>query len=305
MRLLYRDVDRLPYLHALKQAAQKRDLDLELVRHEQAGSEDWSARLNRGEVEAIAENYWALQRFRATGFPYATIGSAAHDWVEVLLVKPGIDSIAGLRGKRLAVRETGPQALFPTVVLERLGLLDAVEQVVLSEKSTGRWGHYKAVTEGDCDAAFMLPSYAAPALAAGLIAIPYPAFAFDGAHIIPTTTDDFVKREPALIAALVGAMFDACASIRATPERMIELVKTCLDDLREHFTLDTDDQIRRFSAQQSAEIAANPLPTADGIRNAYDVAHVRYKELDGYNPLEMWDLSFARAAMRDRREVKA
>ena len=196
MRMLYRDVDRLPYLYGLRRCAAQRGLTIELVRHKQAGKEDWGQALRRGDVESIAENYWALQRYRAAGIPFVTVASAAHQWVEVLLARPGIRSLTDLRGKKLAVRLTGPQRSFPRVVLERAGLLDAVEIVELSENDTGRWGHWKQVADGSCDACFMLPAYADGARAAGLVEVPYGTFPFDGAHIIPTTTEAYVAAHP-------------------------------------------------------------------------------------------------------------
>src|SRR6202030_1679351 len=96
-------------LLALQSAARAYDLDIALVRHKQIGKEDWGEALKRGEVDAIAENYWALVRYRAAGDPFITVGSAAHWWREKLLARPGIATVADLRGKRLAVRSTGPQ----------------------------------------------------------------------------------------------------------------------------------------------------------------------------------------------------
>ena len=119
--MLYRDVDRLPFLHGLRRCAETLGLSITLVRHQQAGKEDWGQKLRRGEVEVIAENYWALQRYRAAGVPFVTVGSSSHVWTELLLAQPGITKLADLRGKKLAARLTGPQASFPRVLLERAG----------------------------------------------------------------------------------------------------------------------------------------------------------------------------------------
>lgn len=306
--LLYRDVDRLPYLHALRRCALAAGLDVRLVRHVQAGSEDWSEVLRRGEVDAIAENYWALQRFRAAGEPFVTLASAAHRWMELLLVRPGIRSLEDLRGKKVAVRLTGPQASFPKVLFARLDLLDDIELVIYSEKETGRWGHWKPVVAGDCSACFMLPSYADAALAAGLTAIASPEFAFDGAHIIPTTTEAYVAANRETVRGLVGAMFEASERIASEADWLLEIVRAdCLDALREHFPLAGDAEIALFTERQRAEIAPVPIPTLEGLRNAFDVARAQYETLEGFNPLLMWDLSFARHtfAARARGGVRA
>jgi hypothetical protein len=295
LSLLYRDVDRLPYLHALRRCAAAGGLQVDLVRHRQTGNEDWGEVLRRGEIDAIAENYWALQRYRAAGVRFVTVASAAHRWMELLLVRSGIDALRDLRGRKVAVRMTGPQASFPKVLLGRLGLLDAVELIVYSEKETGRWGHWKPVADSACDACFILPAYSDAPLAAGLSPIPYPDFGFDGAHIIPTTTESFVARNRDVIRGLVRAMFEAGERIAADPGWLLEIVRAdCVEALREHFLLADDAEIARFTERQRSEIAPLPIPTVEGLRNALEVAREQYETLEGFNPLVMWDLSFAR-----------
>jgi hypothetical protein len=300
MRMRYRDVDRLPFLNGLSRSAQERGLDLEISRHKQVGSEDWGEALRRGEVDALAENYWGLQRYRAQGVPLVTVASAAHEWVELLLARPGIRTLEDLRGKKLAVRLTGPQRSFPRALLTSVNLVDHVEMIVYAESDTGRWGHWKKVADGSCDACFMLPSYADAAKAAGLMEIPYGSYAFDGAHIIPTTTESFIERRRDDIALLVEAMFDTCARINADPTWFRELTVESVEALREHFPLEDDNAIDRFCAVQQAEIAPVPIPTPQGLTHAYDVAVLQYPEITGFNPMLMWDLSFARAAYAKR-----
>ena len=67
--LVYRDVDRLPYLYALQACARADGLEIELERHVQSGPEDWGERLKRGEIDALAENYWGCNAFVLPGCP--------------------------------------------------------------------------------------------------------------------------------------------------------------------------------------------------------------------------------------------
>jgi hypothetical protein len=304
--LLYRDVDRLPYLHALVRCARAYELEIDLVRHVQAGPEDWAEKLKRGEVDAISENYWGLQRFRAAGAPFVTVASSAHAWLEWLLVRPGINSLADLRGKKLAVRDTGPQRSFPTVVLRKLGMLDDVEQVLVTEKAEGRWGMWKAVVDGRCDAFFTQPAYGDAPLAAGLHPIEYIPFAFEGGYIIPTLMEDYVAANPDAVRGLVFAMFDACNRAKHEPGWLLEVTRAeSLDALAEHFTFADDAAVQRFVMHQIDEIAEIPIPTLDGLSNALEIVKVQYPgSVDGFNPMEMWDLSFARQALRRERAAK-
>jgi hypothetical protein len=301
--MLHRDVDRLPYLIALRRSAHARGLEIEIRRHQQSGTEDWGENLRQGAVDVIAENSWALQRYRAKGVPFVSLASAAHEWKELLLARPGITTLADLRGKKLAARLTGPQASFPNVLFERTGLWGEVEIIVYSEKETGRWGHWKKVADGTCDACFMLPSYVAPAYAAGLHDVSYPAFAFDGAHIVPTTTEAFVAGNRATIHTLVESMFDTNARIHADYLWFRDCASEAREALLEHFTFHDEASFVQFCNVQRAEIAPLPIPTAHGIANAHDVAVPQFPDVAGFNSLEMWDLSFAREILNSRQSA--
>jgi hypothetical protein len=50
----------------------------------------------------------------------------------------------------------------------------------------------------------------------------------------------------------------------------------------------------------SDELSEQPIPTAEGIANTRRMALPRMPELADFNPLVMWDLSFARAASTKR-----
>ena len=300
LRLLYRDVDRLPFLLTLRRAAQARGLDLVLARHEQVGDEDWGEALKRGEVDAIAENYWALVRYRAAGEPFVTVASACNWWDEILFVSPDVRDINDLKGRKIAVRSTGPQRWFPHVFLDRMGLLEHTEAVVIPERDVGRMGYWKRVANGECAACFVTELYADAPRAAGLRELPYPPIAFNGGHIIPTTTEAFIERSPAAVQRLVDAMFDACELLNASLDNVAGAVRESAAELREHFTIDGEADIKRLSKMFQDEIAPVPIPTLDGLKTALDIIRVRFPELRDFDPLIMWDLSFARKALATR-----
>lgn len=301
MRLLYRDVDRIPYLLAVQDAARSRGLEIELVRHRQAGPEDWGEKLKRGEVDAIAENYWALVRYRAAGDPFVTVAAASHWWRERLLARPGINAIGDLKGKRLAVRSTGPQPWFPNVFFKQLGMDGQIEYVIVPEAETGRFGLWKRVVAGDCDACYVSTLYVDPPLHAGLHDIPIPPWPFEGGHIVPTTTEAYAAEHAPAVQALVDAMFDACERCVNDDAYMPELVRRGADLLREYNTLESDADFTRVAAILREEIGPVPIPTLKGIQNAIDLVAERFPELAGFDPLIMWDLSFARKALAARK----
>ena len=49
------------------------------------------------------------------------------------------------------------------------------------------------------------------------------------------------------------------------------------------------------------ELADPPIPTAQAIANFYEMARPHFPELEGYNPLQMWNLSIASRIIDERR----
>jgi len=304
LRLLYRDVDRTPYLFALRHCAKRLGLELEVLRYDMdrvsAGptGQEWGEMLLSGGVDVIGENYWGLQSYRAIGRPVLCVASVVNVWTEKLIVAPGIESLDDLRGKRFALRSVGPQALLPKRWLADIGLASSVEVVTYPERETGRWGHWKKVADGECQACFMTNIYADRALGAGLRELPYEPYPFDGGNVTLTTTEATARGKPDALQALVDATFDTTALFKTDPHAVLAIMrKECADLLTEHFGVLEEDRLEWLYGVLRDELADVPLPTPEGISNARRVRLGTAPELDAYNPMIMWELGFARRAM--------
>jgi hypothetical protein len=297
--VLYRDPDRFPYLAVLARCAERRNLTVDLRRWAFGPTvtrtgEEWGDLLEREEIDVIAENYWGLQTYRARGVPFVTLLSAASIWTEQLLVDPSITDVGRLAGVRMAARGVGPQTLFPGLWLSDAGLADKVEVTLYPEAETGRWGHWRRVADGTCQACFMAPLYAGPARAAGLVELPYEPYAFDGGNVTLTTTENLAAAKRTAIQALVDAAFDASALFDRAPEIVLRIIREdCVDQLSEHFPAPDLPHILEILRH---ELSPQPIPTAAGIATAHRMRLRQSPGLAGFNPLTMWDLSFARTA---------
>src|SRR3954468_1429892 len=125
LNVLYRDVDRMPYLLTLRACAARTGLELNILR---SGPQypGWADRLERGDVQMIAENYWGLQTFRAKGLPFVTVASVVSRMTEMLVADASVQTVDDLRGKKLAVRGGGPQLFLPALWLADQGLIHDV-----------------------------------------------------------------------------------------------------------------------------------------------------------------------------------
>jgi len=314
LNVLYRDVDRAPYLFTLRAVAKRHDLDLNFERSSPANP-GWADRLERGDVDFLAENYWGLQTFRARGSPFITVASVVNHMTEKLLANASVTSVDDLRGKKLAVRGAGPQVFLPGLWLKDLGLARDVEQVVISEQEAGRWGHWKKVANGECAACFMTTLYSAEPLAAGLHEVPYDRYYFEGMNVTLTTTEQLIRERRADVQSLVNATFDATETFRGDAPMLLKIMREeCLDQLKEHFDIPDDRRLESLYEILRDELAEYPVPAPEGILNALRVVrgesagrpqretHTYEDDVlpPSFNPLLMWDLSFAREALRTR-----
>jgi len=297
LKLLYRDVDRAPYLFAMRHCARATGLELEVTLGGH-GRHEWEDALDSGAADILAENYWGLQSQAAKGAPYVCVATAVHTWTDKLLAAESVRSIYDLRGKRLAVRALGPQEFLPGQWLRDNGLADDVEQVAVSERESGRWGNWKKVASGECHAAFVSPLYVEPALAAGLHELPYPPFEYVG-NVTLNTTWQVIEGKREDMQRLVDAMFqatrmfktDAAAALRILREEPRELLGQQLD-------VSTDDRLEKIYSGLRDELAEEPVPTAEAIANTRSMLLNTTPELADFNPLLMWDFSFILAAKR-------
>jgi ABC-type nitrate/sulfonate/bicarbonate transport system substrate-binding protein len=297
LKVLYRDVDRTPYMFALRQCARAYGLDLD-VAIGSFGREAWEVALEAGTVQVLAENYWGLQSQAAGGSPFVALTAAVNVWSDKLLADASVQSLADLRGKRLAVRGLGPQQFLPGQWLRDQGLADAVEQVEYSERETGRWGNWKKVVDGSCQAAFVSPAYTEAPLAAGLHEIAVPPYGFAG-NVTLTTTETVVRERRADVQGLVNAAFDATRLFKTDAAATLRLMRAeAAEHLQQQIDVSSDEQLARIYEAMRDELADVPLPTAEAIANTRRMLLAVEPALQTYNPLLMWDFSFAREALR-------
>lgn len=293
LRLLYRDVDRSPFLYALRHAARARGVELDIGL--QPGRE-YGELLQRDEVDILAENYYNLQTFRARGVPLVSLATSVTWMNEKLLVAPDIDSLDALRGKRFAIRGQGPQELITRLWLKDVGLDGAVEPIVVSEQEAGRWGQWRNVASGQAAGTFVAHLYADPALEAGLKELPIEPYGILG-NVTLTTSRNILTAKRDALEQVVRAAFDAvrlfktdrAQTLAVMSQEPAELLKQSRD-----FNLERTYEILRD------ELSDPPVPVPQAILNTHRMVLPRSPELAACNPLLMWDLSFASRIVEER-----
>lgn len=294
LKLLYRDVDRTPFLYTLKHAAHERGVELDVAL--QAGRE-YGELLQRDEVDLLAENYYNLQTFAARGVPLVSLATSVTWLNEKLLVAPNVHSLHDLRGKPFAIRGQGPQELINRLWLKDMGLHDAVEPIVISEQEVGRWGQWKRVVSGDAAATFVTHLYADDALAAGLKELPFEPYGFIG-NMTLTTSRNVLATKRDEMEQVVRAAFDAARIFKTDRARTLSIMS---GEPAALLGAERDLHIERMYEILADELSDAPVPSAEGILNTYRMVLARSPEIAGYNPLLMWDLSFASRIVEEQK----
>lgn len=294
IRILYRDYDRAPYLFTLQACAKRLGLDVALTKAELGGR--FPEFLLEGTTDFLAENYWQLQALRAKGQPLVSVATAVSNLNEKLFVHPSIAKVGDLRGKKLAIRGVGPSQLIPGLWLKDHGLADEVGQVTVSEDEVGRWGQWKKVVTGECYGTFVTNFYQDEPRAGGLEELPTEPYGFIG-NVTLTTLESFASARRDDVQTLVEAAFDASRLFKHDPAGAMEI---CMGEPVKLLKLDGRAAMERLYGILRDELSEQPIPTAEGIANTRRMALLRMPELGDFNPLVMWDLSFARAAAKAR-----
>jgi ABC-type nitrate/sulfonate/bicarbonate transport system substrate-binding protein len=293
LRVLYRDVDRTPYLYALRYTALKRGLDVELTQAPKGNR--YGEFLIDGETDVLAENYWGLQSFRAAGRDFISLATAVCTLNEKLFVKSDVDHLEQLKGKRIAIRGVGPSQYIPKLWLKDHGFGVETEAVVISEKEVGRWGNWKKVIDGDCAGCFITNFYQDEPKAAGLKEFPIEPYGFIG-NVTLTTTEALAHERHADMQRLVDAAHDASRLFKQNKEKALEIIAA--EPMR-LMNIDNDAELTRVYGILSDELSDRPVPSAAAISNTHRMRLQSNPELEHFNPMLMWDLSFARNAARN------
>ena len=291
--VMYRDYDRTPYLYTLPWAAKSLGLEVDIQRAE---GYDWAQLLRDGTVDFLAENYYGLQNHRARGAPFASVTSAVTWRNEKLLVAPEIGSVDDLRGKKLAIRGIGPSELGAKLWLKDRGLDQDVEAVVVPDKEMGRWGNWKKIVGGECHGGFVTNLHVDEAVDEGLKVLPLEPYGLI-ANVTLTTRTDVITERREEVATLVRAAFDTSSLFKDDASTTLEIMSREPMKLME---IESEQALERTYEILRDELSDVPVPSVEGVSNTRRMTLARSDELADFNPLLMWDLSFAGSILGER-----
>ena len=114
-------------------------------------------------------------------------------------------------------------------------------------------------------------------------------------NVTLTTLESFAVSRRDDVQTLVDAAFAASRLFKHNPAAAMDI---CMGEPVTLLKLDGRTAMERIYGILRDELSEQPIPTPEGIGNTRRMALVRMPELGDFNPLLMWDLSFARATAK-------
>ena len=246
--------------------------------------------LRAGEIDIVSGNHHNLYVRRARhGEPFVHLAQPNNQWRENCLVAgDGVHGLQDLKGKRVVMDDfDGHTGLNVWLYLRLHGLEEGRDvELVTGEKDARE--RVRSVMSGQCDATFVRAVDRLRARAMGATLIDLPSMdMIEGVTLTTTTT--YVQGHAEEIRSLIRALVDAVHFFKTRRDETLKIIKTHCGDKYE-----SDEELAVFYEDQTRTLEPRPYPTLDAVRNVFALAVKRHPEVEGFNPLAMWDLHYLR-----------
>jgi len=249
--------------------------------------------LKTNHVDLISGNHHNLYvRNAKNGEDFVHLAQAANNWTEnKLVVSHEIRSVQDLRGKTVVADKLNSHAGLNIWLFLRQEGLDVdrgeVKLVELRGSSEERW---KRVLNGEFAGTFVSIPHDARAATAGAHVIPVRAMPMIRGVTL-TTTMSFVKSHEEEIRRLMRGFTDAIHFFLTRKSETVEI-------LREHATpilhLQSDAEVDALYNEWAHSLQRKPYPSPEAIANVFQLALRRDPEVEGFNPLALWNTHYLR-----------
>ena len=268
-------------------------------------ADDADGMLLAGEIDLISGSHHTPYIHYDDGKPMVILGSTTNTVQETFVTREAIADLSEMRGTRLALSPLLPPGVRPKepaeghpraniqIMLERAGIADAVEYLGYGPGDAPSRERFQSVADGFADGAFGGFDLSG-ARALGLQALTLEPLPMISGVTLTTTWDKLEEHASSqAFERFARALYRAVHFFKTERDATIEILKENASTLN----LRDDDQAARRYERTSHELVPTLIPTAAAIRNAFHIAEFERTGIaDRVNPLELWDLHFARAA---------
>ena len=293
IRIFYRATSHVPLWKVMEEGGflDKHGLEMEFGSMEGLRRKAME-RLRAGELDIISGNHHNLYARRALrGEPFVHIAQPNNVWGSHWMVAgQGIQKVEDLKGKRVLIDDSDSHPGLSVWLYLRLRGLEgegSVELVNGGGKTTDR---VRKVMAGEYDATFVGAVDQMRVRAAGANVIEVSTMPMiEGVTITTTTT--YVNSHEEEVRGLLLALVDTIHFFKTRRHDTLDIINRTSRDL---LRLQSDEELATFYKNQESTLERKPYPSMEAIQNVFALALKTKPEIQGFNPIAMWDLHYLR-----------
>jgi NitT/TauT family transport system substrate-binding protein len=248
--------------------------------------------LKDGSVDVISGNHHNLYARNAKGEDFVHLAQAANTWTDnLMVVRDGIQSVQDLRGKKIAVDKLNSHSGLNVWLFLRQEGLDVdrgdMDLVAIPGSAEER---YSRVLKGEFDATFVCIPHDQRVVKAGGRVIPVRVMPMIRGVTL-TTTMTFVMSHEDEIRRLIRGFVDTIHFFLTRKEETMKILK---NHLPAALGIKTDEELAALYGEWAESLERKPYPSMDAMANVFQLALRRNPEVEGYNPVAMWNTHYLR-----------
>jgi NitT/TauT family transport system substrate-binding protein len=248
--------------------------------------------LKDGSVDVISGNHHNLYARNAKGEDFVHLAQAANTWTDnLMVVRDGIKSVQDLRGKKIAVDKLNSHSGLNVWLFLRQEGLDVdrgdMDLVAIPGSAEER---YSRVLKGEFDATFVCIPHDQRVVKAGGRVIPVRVMPMIRGVTL-TTTMTFVMSHEDEIRRLIRGFVDTIHFFLTRKEETMKILK---NHLPAALGIKTDEELAALYGEWAESLERKPYPSMDAMANVFQLALRRNPEVEGYNPVAMWNTHYLR-----------
>ena len=285
----YRSDGHLAFLHVVQESGSWAKHNLEVEYDYFISAEDSHKLVAKGDVEFVSGNHLTPYAARLKGDPWVYVGQTLNLNYHRLCVQPnsGINGMADLKGKVVAHKGQHP-GLNNWLFLKENGLDVDKGEVAMRKSATKGKAAWEGVKVGEFDAALITPPDDVFAKKAGLkiIEVPFQPMVW---FTTISTSSKFTAKHPDIVERVLKGICEGVAFFKKEKAKTTKI-------LAEKFKKDGWDNevVEHMYKELSTILEKKPYPTLPAIRNVFELAKRQHPEVEGTNPLALWDMHYLR-----------
>lgn len=293
IRVFYRAAGHVPLWKVMEEGGflEKHRLEVDLGSMEGLRQKAMEG-LRAGELDIVSGNHHNLYARRAlAGEPFVHLAQTNNIWKENWLVaRDAIRRLEDLKGKRVSMDDFDSHTGLNVWLYLRLHGLEEGRDVELVKGEKRALERARKVMAGEYDATFIRGLDQLRIKALGIHAIEMPTMPMiEGVTLTTTTT--YVRAHEEEIRRLIRALVDAIHFFKTKREETLAIIKKRCTEL---FRFESHGEMAYFYENQAHSLERKPYPTLAAIQNVFALAVKKSPEIQGFNPLVLWDLHYVR-----------